>query len=198
MESDAPYGADEFLAAEREMSGIARRASQKQGMEANAMFAKLGDVMKAVLRGKGSLNGILPMQFGLACCSMELVGSQASRPPVFRGAPHRCDVMIAAGWVARSMAPRMRELYEQMEEPRHVIAYGECAASGGPWWQSYNIVQGIDQVIPVDVYVVGCPPRPENLLEALVRLQDKIGGRSAGSAERSVSENIRREKTGRV
>jgi len=103
-----------------------------------------------------------------------------------------------AGWVTKSMVPRITRLYEQMASPKYVIAYGECATSGGPWWQSYNIVQGIDQVLPVDVYVVGCPPKPENLFAAMMKLEEKIGGKVAGNPERSVSENIRREKAGRV
>jgi NADH-quinone oxidoreductase subunit B len=105
--------------------------------------------------------------------------------------------MIVAGWITKSMAPRVKRLYEQMSKPCYVIAFGECATSGGPWWESYNIVQGTDQVIPVDVYVAGCPPRPENLYAALVKLQDKIGGRIAGDQERSLSGNTRRtEKRG--
>jgi len=100
--------------------------------------------------------------------------------------------MIVAGWVTKSMAPRVKRLYEQMASPRYVIAYGECATSGGPWYESYNILKGIDQVLPVDVYVAGCPPKPENLFAALMKLQDKISGRIAGNSVRSVSENIRR------
>ena len=142
---------------------------------ANAMFAKLSDVTKALSGGKAASEEgrAALMQFGFACCAMKLADLGASRidagkevRPIFRENPQQCDVMIVSGWTAKSEAPRMRKLYEQMKEPRHVIAYGECAVSGGPWWQSYNTMQGIDQVLPVDVYVVGCPPKPENLFAA--------------------------------
>jgi NADH-quinone oxidoreductase subunit B len=202
METEMPYDIEEFLNAEHEMSRIAQQASKKYKVETNAMFAKLSDVTKAVSSGMvnwGRQNSVWPMQFGLACCAMELMDFGASRIDaerkgylMFRGTPRQCDVMIVAGWVTKSMVPRIKRLYEQMAEPKHVIAYGECATSGGPWWQSYNIIQGIDQVLPVDVYVVGCPPKPENLFAAMMKLQDKIGGKIAGSSERTVSENIRR------
>jgi NADH-quinone oxidoreductase subunit B len=203
-----PYSEEEFLNAEQEMSQIAKLAAQKYKVETNAMFARLGDVTKALSKGMikwGRTNSTWPMQFGLACCAMELMDFGASRIDaerkgylLFRGTPRQCDVMIVAGWVTKSIAPRIKRLYEQMASPKYVIAYGECATSGGPWWQSYNIIQGIDQVLPVDVYVVGCPPKPENLFAAMMKLQDKIGGKVAGNTERSVSENIRREKAGGI
>jgi len=117
---------------------------------------------------------------------------------LFRSTPRQCDVMIVAGWVTKSIAPRVKRMYEQMSKPSYVIAYGECATSGGPWWESYNIIQGIDQILPVDVYVIGCPPRPENLYAALMKLQDKIGGKIAGDTERSLGGNIRRTESKRV
>jgi NADH-quinone oxidoreductase subunit B len=203
-----PYSEEEFLNAEQEMSQIAQLASRKYKVETNAMFAKLSDVTKVLSKGMvnwSRKNSVWPMQFGLACCAMELMDFGASRIDaerkgylMFRGTPRQCDVMIVAGWVTKSMVPRIKRLYEQMASPKYVIAYGECATSGGPWWQSYNIVQGIDQVLPVDVYCVGCPPKPENLFGAMMKLQEKIGGKIAGNPERSVSENIRREKAGGV
>jgi NADH-quinone oxidoreductase subunit B len=114
---------------------------------------------------------------------------------LFRGTPRQCDVMIVAGWVTKSVVPRIKRLYEQMASPKYVIAYGECATCGGPWWESYNIIKGIDQVLPVDVYVAGCPPRPENLFSALMKLQDKVGGKIAGDTERNLSETIRRNES---
>jgi NADH-quinone oxidoreductase subunit B len=99
---------------------------------------------------------------------------------LFRGSPRQCDVMIVAGWVTKTVAPEIKRLYEQMARPRYVVAYGECATSGGPWWQSYNIIKGIDQILPVDVYVTGCPPKPENLFAALIKLQKKVGGEIEG------------------
>ncbi|MDE1855661.1 MAG: NADH-quinone oxidoreductase subunit NuoB [Candidatus Micrarchaeota archaeon] len=156
-------------------------------MPINAVFAKLSDVTKAIAGGAitwGRKSSLWPMQFGLACCAMELLDFGSARVDaerggylLFRGTPRQTDVMIVAGWVTKAMIPEVKRLYEQMAEPRYVIAYGECATCGGPWWESYNIIQGIDQVLPVDVYVAGCPPRPENLFGALMKLQEKIGGK---------------------
>jgi NADH-quinone oxidoreductase subunit B len=199
-----PYGDEKFLDAEQEMTRMIGRASDKYKVETNAIFAKLGEATKAWSSGMvnwGMANSMWPLQFGLACCAMELMGFGASRIDaerrgylIFRGTPKQCDVMIVAGWVTKSIAPRVRRLYEQMASPRHVIAFGECATSGGPWWESYNIIQGIDQVLPVDVYVVGCPPKPENLFGAMMKLQDKVGGKIVGNSERSISENTRRNE----
>ncbi|MCL5433471.1 MAG: NADH-quinone oxidoreductase subunit NuoB [Candidatus Marsarchaeota archaeon] len=148
------------------------------------MFAKLENLIQAFSQPIvkwARTNSLWPMQFGLACCAMELMDFGAARVDaerkgylLFRGTPRQCDVMIIAGWVTKSMVPRIKRLYEQMADPKYVIAFGECATCGGPWWESYNIVKGIDQVLPVDVYVVGCPPRPENLYAALIKLQEKI------------------------
>ena len=145
------------------------------------------------------------MQLGLACCEMGLMGfgtsgKNAERDgyPLFRSTPEQCNVMVVAGWVTKSAAPMVKGLYEQMPKPSYVIAYGECATSGGPWWESYNIIQGIDQVLPVDVYVAGCPPSPENLYAAMMKLQDRIGGKIAGDSERNLSGNIRRTENKRV
>ncbi len=111
---------------------------------------------------------------------------------IFRGTPRQNDVMVVAGWVTKSMVPRVKRLYEQMASPKYVIAFGECATSGGPWWESYNIIQGIDQILPVDVYVAGCPPKPENLFDAIMKLQDKISGKNAGNSARTISGDIER------
>ena len=173
----------------------------KQSTPATAVFARLGDVLKANSKGLvrwGRANSLWPMQFCLACCSTELMdfGSShidAERAGIlFKNSPRHADVMIVAGWTTKQTAERVKKLYEQMAEPKYVIAYGACAISGGPWYESYNAIIGIDQILPVDVYVAGCPPKPENLFKAFMKLQDKISGKIAGNTERSISENTKR------
>ncbi len=198
------YSEEEFLNAEEEMNKLLDESSKKYKMPTNAVFTNLSKATQSISKGAvrwGRSKSIWPMQFGLACCAMELMDFGASRIDadrkgylMFRGTPRQCDVMITAGWVTKSMVPRIKRLYEQMTKPSYVIAYGECATSGGPWWESYNIIQGIDQVLPVDVYVVGCPPKPENLFGALMKLQEKVGGEIAGNTTRTISEDIRRDE----
>jgi NADH-quinone oxidoreductase subunit B len=183
------------------MNKLLVESSKQYKMPANAMFAKLSDLTKLLSKNVikwGRVNSLWPMQFGLACCAMELldfgsghIDAERKGYLLFRATPRQTDVMIVAGWVTKSMAPRVKRLYEQMAKPRYVIAYGECATSGGPWYESYNILKGVDQIIPVDVYVAGCPPKPESLFAAMMKLQDKISGKSAGNSERSISENIK-------
>lgn len=120
------------------------------------------------------------MLFGIACCAIEMMATGASRYDfdrfgmIFRASPRQSDLMIVAGTVNEKMADVIQTLYAQMAEPRYVLAMGACAVNGGPYHDSYNVVNGVDRVVPTDIYVPGCPPRPEALLHAVLRLQERI------------------------
>jgi len=123
---------------------------------------------------------VWPMTFGLACCAIEMIASSTARfdiarfgSEVFRPSPRQADLMIVSGTVTLKMAPVVKRIYDQMPEPKWVISMGACSSVGGPF-NTYAVLQGVDKIVPVDVYVIGCPPRPENLFYALLKLQDKI------------------------
>ncbi|MFZ5775365.1 MAG: NADH-quinone oxidoreductase subunit B [Thermodesulfobacteriota bacterium] len=133
----------------------------------------------------GRANSLWPMTFGLACCAIEMMATGASRfdlarfgAEVFRPSPRQCDVMIVAGTITKKMAPAVETLYDQMPEPKWVIAMGNCAISGGPFLfdGQYGIVEGAEKLFPVDVFIPGCPPRPEALIEGILELEEKVTG----------------------
>ena len=140
------------------------------------LLARLDDLVNQV-----RANSIWPLTFGLACCAIEMMAIGASRydvarfgSEVFRASPRQADLMIVAGRVSQKMAPVLKQIYDQMPEPKWVIAMGACASTGNGIFNNYAIVQGVDELVPVDVYVPGCPPRPESLIYGILQLQKKI------------------------
>ncbi|OYT70578.1 MAG: NADH-quinone oxidoreductase [Armatimonadetes bacterium JP3_11] len=144
-------------------------------MGGNVLLTRLDEIVNWARR-----NSIFPLTFGLACCAIEMMSSAASRfdlarfgMEVFRASPRQADLMIVAGRVSKKMAPVLRQIYDQMPAPKWVVSMGACASCGGIF-NNYAIVQGVDQIVPVDVYVPGCPPSPDALIYALIKLQQKI------------------------
>jgi len=156
------------------MASHSPSTTESSGLE-GLIFTKLDQAVNWARK-----SSIWPMSFGLACCAIEMMSMSAARfdlarfgAEVFRGSPRQADLMIIAGRVSQKMAPVIKRLYDQMPEPKWVISMGACSSVGGPF-NTYAVLQGVDRVVPVDVYVIGCPPRPENLFYALLKLQDKI------------------------
>lgn len=148
----------------------------------------------------GRSNSVWPLAFATSCCGIEFMAAAAARHDlarfgmeVTRNSPRQADVMIVAGTIVHKMAPLLKRVYDQMAEPKYVVAMGSCAISGGPFIDSYHVVKGVDELVPVDVYVPGCPPRPEALFYGLMQLQRKI--KLERYAFRQDLKNIQRKKT---
>ncbi|MFG3438068.1 NuoB/complex I 20 kDa subunit family protein [Nonomuraea sp. NPDC047897] len=145
-------------------------------------------------------NSVWPATFGLACCAIELMATGGPHYDLARfgmerasASPRQADLMIVAGRVSQKMAPVLRQIYDQMAEPKWVIAMGVCASSGG-MFNNYAIVQGVDHIVPVDIYLPGCPPRPEMLIDAIVKLHDKIQNMKFGAHRAEQIEELERQK----
>lgn len=146
----------------------------------------LGEPIRFVLNW-GRRYSLWVFNFGLACCAIEFIATSMGRHDFIRlgvipfaHGPRQADLMVVSGTVTDKMAPAIKRLYDQMPEPKYVISFGACSNCGGPYWDSYSVTKGVDQIIPVDVYVPGCPPRPEALLHGILRLQERIAGEQSG------------------
>jgi len=161
------------------------------GVEATLAKSGVPGVLLGKLADWGRANSLWPMTFGLACCAIEMMATTGSRldlsrfgSEVFRATPRQADLIIVSGRVSQKMAPVVRQLYDQMPAPKWVIAMGDCASCGGIF-NNYAIVNGVDKIVPVDVYIPGCPPRPEALIDGILKLQAKIANEKWGDHDRA-------------
>jgi NADH-quinone oxidoreductase subunit B len=175
-------------------------AAVQEEAERGLLFTTVGGMVNWAVN-QARANAIWPLGFGLACCAIEMMNVTSSRndlarfgAEVFRASPRQADVMIVSGRVSRKMAPVLRRIYDQMPEPKWVISMGACATSGGVF-DNYAIVQGVDKIVPVDVYIPGCPPRPEMLIHAVMMLQDKVMRESVRDRKDAPDEEAREAMT---
>jgi NADH-quinone oxidoreductase subunit B len=171
----------------RPLTGIEREAERLKPVEIELPHALYRQVLPGIIQAPADFvlamarkSSLWPMTFGLACCAIEMMSAYMSHHDLDRfgiipwASPRQSDVMIVAGTVTKKMAPSVKLLYEQMPNPKWVLAMGACATNGGPYTRYDRVLQGVDKIIPVDVYVPGCPPRPEALIDGLIALQEKV------------------------